>query len=319
MEEIMMDMLLRRASAVAVFVILLAVAAAADTLELRNGDIIQGKFLGGSPLNIRFEVKGREQVFATKDVLNISFSDTTVDAAAPAPDAAANPQPTNPDVQPSADTSANAADNAAPDATLSPSSSAPVSVMPVPAPVASQPQAAPAAGLTIPAGTSVFVRMIDSVDSSKNAVGDSFRASLQDQLVVNGIVVAPKDADVYGKLSEVRESGKISGAPQLTLELTGIRIGNTIMPIDSTDYNVAGKGRGKQSAERIGGGAVLGAIIGGIAGGGRGAAIGAGAGAGAGTAVQLVTHGDKIRIPSETVLEFRLQQAVPTTIQPAQN
>ena len=94
----MMDMLLRRASAVAVFVILLAVAAAADTLELRNGDIIQGKFLGGSPLNIRFEVKGREQVFATKDVLNISFSDTTVDAAAPAPDAAANPQPTNPDV-----------------------------------------------------------------------------------------------------------------------------------------------------------------------------------------------------------------------------
>lgn len=164
--------------------------------------------------------------------------------------------------------------------------------------------------ITVPSGTSLFVRMIDSVDSSKNKVGDSFHASLQSALVVGNTVVAPKGADVYGKLANAKSAGKISGGAQLTLELTGVRINGNIVPIDSTTYDVAGKGRGKQSAGRIGGGAALGAIIGGIAGGGKGAAIGAGVGAGAGTTVQLVTHGDQIRIPSETLLEFKLDQDV---------
>ena len=156
----------------------------------------------------------------------------------------------------------------------------------------------------------MLVRMIDSVDSSQNKVGDSFHASLESALVIGDKTIAPKGADVYGKLTQAKEAGKISGAANLTLELTGIRINGNIVPVDSSDYDVAGKGRGKQSGERIGGGAALGAIIGGITGGGKGAAIGAGVGAGAGTGVQLATHGDKIRIPSETLLEFKLQQAV---------
>jgi hypothetical protein len=149
--------------------------------------------------------------------------------------------------------------------------------------------------------------MIDTVDSSVRKLGDTFHASLESPLLVQDTVVAPKGAGVLGKLTQAKQAGKISGGAELTLELTGIRINEKILPIDSTDYDVSGQGRGKESAERIGGGAVLGAIIGGIAGGGKGAAVGAGAGADAGTGVQLLTHGDKIRIPSETLLEFRLQ------------
>lgn len=177
-----------------------------------------------------------------------------------------------------------------------------------------QPQAPPVNAttnaITIPAGTSLLVRMIDSIDSSKNKVGDSFHGSLESALVVGDTVVARKGADVYGKLTNAKSAGKISGGAQLTLELTGVRIHGNIVPVDSTTYDAVGKGRGKQSAGRIGGGAALGAIIGGIAGGGKGAAIGAGVGAGAGTTVQLVTHGDQIKIPSETLLEFKLEQAV---------
>jgi hypothetical protein len=154
------------------------------------------------------------------------------------------------------------------------------------------------------------VRMIDGVDSSQNKVGDIFHASLEGPLVVGNTVVAPKGVDVYGKLSQVKEAGKISGAPQLTLELTGIRINGNIVSVDSTDYDVAGKGRGTQSAQRIGGGAVLGAVLGGIIGGGRGAAVGATLGAGGGAAVQVMTKGEQVRVPSETLLEFRLQQDV---------
>lgn len=173
--------------------------------------------------------------------------------------------------------------------------------------------------MTIPAGTTVFIRMIDGVDSSQNKIGDTFHASLESALVVGTTVVAPRGADAYGKLTQAKEAGKISGAPELTLELTGIRVGDKIVPLDSTDYNVAGKGRGKQSAERIGGGAVIGTIIGAIAGGGKGAAIGGVVGAGAGTAVQVSTHGDTVRVPSETLLEFRLQNDVSAPLPPPPN
>jgi len=156
--------------------------------------------------------------------------------------------------------------------------------------------------------------MIDAVDSETNHVNDPFHASLESALVVGNTVVAQKGADVYGMLARAKEAGHISGAPQLTLELTGIRINGKVVPIDSTTYDVAGKSRGAQSAERIGGGAIAGAVIGGIIGGGKGAAIGATIGAGGGTAVQLATHGDRIRIPSETLLEFKTENDVTALI-----
>jgi hypothetical protein len=282
----------------------LASTVAADTLELRTGEIIQGKFIGGSSMNIRFRVNGQEQIFATKDVLNIGFSDSGDSANAAAPQAASAPPPAQPP-QP--------AYTAAPQPPPAPPAPA---APPMPAqrnpPEAVAAAAPPPQGqyITIPAGTSVFVRMIDSVDSSVNEVGDTFKASLESPLVVGNTVVAPKGADAYGRLTQAKEAGKISGGAELTLELTGIRVGGNIVPLNSTDYDVAGKGRGTQSAQRIGGGAVIGTIIGAIAGGGKGAAIGAVAGAGTGTAVQVFTHGDKVRVPSETLLEFRLQNDV---------
>jgi hypothetical protein len=273
---------------VSLAVIIAAVAlpgtAFGDTLELKNGQIMQGRFLGGSLLNIRFEVGGKEQIFPTKEVLNIGFDETE------------------------SESSALAAAPAAPAPTASAAAGQP-----------EQPSKGPTHAITIPAGTSLLVRMIDTVDSSTNQIGDPFHASLESPLTVDGTVVAPKGADVYGKLAQAKEAGKIAGSAQLTLELTGIRINGNIVPVESSEYDVAGKGRGKQSAERIGGGAAVGAIIGAIAGGGKGAAIGAGVGAGAGTAAQVLTHGEKVRIPSETLLEFTLQHDVTAPIANSSN
>lgn len=281
----------------------LAGFALGDTLELKTGQIVQGRFVAGSPLNIRFEVDGKEQIFATKDVLNLGFSDVSNASNAPAPPAAAAPPP----------------DSAAPPAAPPP---ADVPAATAPPPAASELPNAPAVNstarqggqpmqtVTIPSGTSLLIRMIDSVDSSTSQVSDPFHASLETPLVVGNTVVAQKGADVYGMLARAKEAGKISGSSQLTLELTGIRINGNVVPIDSTTYDVAGKSRAAQSAERIGGGAVAGAVIGGIIGGGRGAAIGATLGAGGGTAVQVMTHGDQVRIPSETLLEFTTEHDV---------
>jgi hypothetical protein len=278
----------------------LAEAAMADTLELRTGQIVQGQFIAGSTRNIRFLVNGQEQVFATQDVLNIGFSE-------PSGGPGASNVAADPETPPR--TTASAPPPTAPTLTAAPPPTPP-NPAPVVSPRANGAPTVQSPSVTVPAGTTVFVRMMDSVDSSQNRVGDTFRASLESALVVGDTVVAPKGADAYGKLTQAKAAGNLSGAAELTLELTGIRIGGRIVPLDSTDYDVAGKGRGTQTAQRIGGAAVIGTIIGAIAGGGRGAAIGGVAGAGAGTAVQVMTHGPQVRVPSETLLEFRLQQDI---------
>jgi hypothetical protein len=160
----------------------------------------------------------------------------------------------------------------------------------------------------VPAGTRILIRMIDSIDSTKQKSGDRFTASLETNLVVDNIVVAPRGTTVYGRLVSAESAGRMKGSSELTLELTDIVIRGTAYPLLTSTYEVKGKGEGGNTAKKVIGGAGLGALIGGIAGGGKGAGIGALAGAGAGTAVAASKKGQQLTIPSETLLEFRLQQ-----------
>jgi hypothetical protein len=172
------------------------------------------------------------------------------------------------------------------------------------------PSAPSQTSVRVPAGTRLVVRMIDGVNSKTNHVGDTFAASLEQPLDVNGSVVAPRGTRVYGTLEQVKSAGKIKGQSELRLALTGIEINGSTRPITTGSYDVRGKSRGKNTAKKVGIGAAIGGAIGAIAGGGKGAAIGAGVGAGAGTAAQVLTHGQQINVPSETVLDFTLAQPV---------
>jgi len=159
--------------------------------------------------------------------------------------------------------------------------------------------------VTVPAGTSLLVRMIDTVDSSKNPVGSRFTASLETNLQVAGVVVAPAGTRIYGRLAQSKEAGRAGGKSELQLELTDIVINGNSYPVLSSDYTVQGSNSGKRTARRVFGGAGLGAAIGAIAGNaGKGAAIGAVVG----TTAAVVQKGEKVTVPSETLLEFRLQQ-----------
>lgn len=162
--------------------------------------------------------------------------------------------------------------------------------------------------VNVPAGTRLLIRMIDSVDSGKQQVGYRFTAGLETNLQVDDIIVAPRGTTVYGRLEDAQKAGNMSGAGELTLELTDIVINGTAYPLLTTDFEVKSEGKGKKTARRIVGGTGLGALIGGLAGGGTGAAIGAVAGAAAGTTVSAATKGKQVSIPSESLLEFRLQQ-----------
>lgn len=175
-----------------------------------------------------------------------------------------------------------------------------------PAPV----QPARPATVTIPDGTAVAIRLVDPLSSETAKEDDIFRASLDTPIVVNDRVVIPAGAEVEGRVVAAKSAARFKGSSHLAVELTKISAGGRSYNISSTQWEKQGAGRGKRTAGTIGGGAALGAIIGGLAGGGKGAAIGAGAGAAAGTGVQAVTKGQKVELPSETRLEFRLQSPV---------
>ena len=129
-------------------------------------------------------------------------------------------------------------------------------------------------------------------------------------VTVDGNLVVAKGADVYGRLAEAKQSGTFTGKSNLRLELTGIVVNGQTVPIVTGDYQVSGKSRTASTAKRSAGGAAVGSIIGALAGGGKGAAIGAGVGAGVGAGSEVVTKGDQVKVPSETVLDFTLQQDV---------
>jgi hypothetical protein len=168
-----------------------------------------------------------------------------------------------------------------------------------------------AGGPELATGTVLTVRMIDSVDSERDRVGQTFRASLDEPVVdANGNTLIPRGADVVVKLVDDKQSGKIEGRTVLTLDLMSLQANGRMVDVNTETVSEQSSSRGGRSGKVIGGTAVLGAIIGAIAGGGKGAAIGAGAGAGAGTAVQVMTKGQRVHIPSETRLTFTLQQPV---------
>jgi hypothetical protein len=162
--------------------------------------------------------------------------------------------------------------------------------------------------VTIPEGTRISVRTIDGIDSTQNRVGDRFEASLAEPLVVDGNTVVPKDADVYGRLTESKKSGTFTGRSELQLELTGIVVNGRTVPLVTGEYELSGKSRGASTAKRTIGGAAVGSIIGALAGGGKGAGIGAAAGGGLGAGSEVITKGDQVNVPSETLLDFTLQQ-----------
>jgi hypothetical protein len=161
--------------------------------------------------------------------------------------------------------------------------------------------------------------MIDSVDSSVNHTGEIFHAMLEAPIMVDNDVIIPRGADIYVRLSSASSAGHMTGKSELHLELIKLDFQGRSYPLVSSTYSLAGSSRGKNTAEKVGGGAVLGAVIGAIAGGGKGAAIGAGVGGAGGAVWNGVTRGKKVKIPSETRLDFQLEQPVTVTVMPRSN
>ncbi len=261
--------------------LLLANCGMADTVFFRDGHTVNGSFVGGDARTIRVAVGDRVETIRVADVDRISFGEPE---QAYAPPVLRTP-PEEPQYNP------------------------PPPPPPPPPPAARRDDFGDRA--MIPSGAVLSIRMIDSVDSQRDYVGQTYKASLDEPVYdPGGRTLVPRGADVVVKLVDDVQSGKIEGRTVLTLDIVSLRVNGRDVEVDTTAITEQSGSRGARSGKVIGGTAALGAIIGAIAGGGKGAAIGAGAGAGAGTVAQVATKGQRVRIPSETRLTFTLQQPV---------
>ena len=230
--------------------------AAADTVTLRDGTVISGAYLGGSPREVKIAVGETVRSLAIADIAAIQFA-----SSAALPESVTR-------------------------------------------------SAAPSHGITLPAGTNLVIRMIDAVDSERNTIGQTFTASLDQPVMIDGSTVIPRGADVIVKLVDDKQSGKLTGRTTLTLDLVSVKVNGRMVDVNTETVTEQSSSRGARTAKVAGGTAVLGTIIGAVAGGGKGAAIGAVAGAAAGAGAEIVTKGQRVHIPSETRLTFVLENAV---------
>jgi hypothetical protein len=159
--------------------------------------------------------------------------------------------------------------------------------------------------MEIPAGTEIAVRTNENIDASDSTQGANYSAQVDRDVVdANGNVVIPRGAEARLVIRHL--SGNT-----LALDLQSVRVNGHTYNVDTSGIQQSGTAReglgaNKRTGEFVGGGAVLGTLLGAIAGGGKGAAIGALAGAGAGAGTQVLTRGDHVKVPAESVLSFRL-------------
>jgi hypothetical protein len=167
--------------------------------------------------------------------------------------------------------------------------------------------------VTVPAGTVLQVRTVEGLSSETNHESDPWHGTLNADIVVDDQTVIPAGAEVEGRVAEAHAATHYSGGATLVLNVERLSFNGKTYQIATDNWERKAATRGKNTAEKVGGGAAVGAILGGIFGGGKGAAIGATAGAGAGAGANTISKGQKVELRPETLVSFKLQNPISVT------
>ena len=233
-------------------------------------------------------------------------------APAPVPVKKAKPQPQKAKPAPIVRQSPPVEQSAAPEPPRPAPEPAPVS-RPAPPPVPTF------RNITIPSGTVIPVRITQTLDSATTQIGNTFTGTVATDIVIDGLTAIRQGTPVTGNVTDAQEAAHYKGSSLLSIQLSSINRRGGRLTVTSDPYTVQGKGRGKNTAEKVGGGAALGAILGGIFGGGKGAAIGAAAGGGVGAGANTITKGEQVQIPSESLIRFHLTNALALRVSTGSN
>ena len=263
----------RRVGSIVVLLLIAAgVPLSADRVKLKSGKVVEGIFIGGDSRTVRLLLdNGTVSEVPLHDAAALEFTPRK-----PAAPPATAPKP------------------------------APAPAAAATAPPAAAPRPKPVTG---PAGTAINVRLTEGIEVDASQSGQKFKGVVDDPVSVGGSIVIPRGASAVLQAVQVQQSGNMKGSDKITLKLNAVGFGGMMHEVSTAYVETKGKGEGKRTARKIGGGAGLGAIVGGIAGGGEGAAIGAAIGGVTGAAV--ASGGEEhLKLPAETRLQFQLTSAV---------
>ena len=253
-------------------VLALGVSLSADRVRLKSGKVVEGMFIGADSRTVRVLLdSGQVTEIPIGEAIGVDFA-----ARKPAPPPPPAPKP---------------------------------AAAAAPAPAAAPKPPPLVKTVTVPAGTMINVRLTEGIDVDASQAGHTFKAIVDDPVMLSGSIVIPRGASAHVQAVNVQQSGKMKGSDKITLKLNAVGFGGKVYEVATAYIETKGKGEGKKTARKVGGGAGLGAIVGGIAGGGEGAAIGAAIGGVTGAAV--ASGGEEhLKLPAETRLQFQLSAAV---------
>src|SRR5262249_28524197 len=124
--------------------------------------------------------------------------------------------------------------------------------------------------IVVPAGTTLTVKLGQSIGSKISQAGQTFPATLSSPIEIAGVTAIPAGSNVTGSVVDAKPLGRFKGGAALTVTLTSVNINGTDYPVQTSAAAQTEKGKGKRTAVMTGGGAGLGAIVGALAGGGKG-------------------------------------------------
>lgn len=181
--------------------------------------------------------------------------------------------------------------------------------------------------LTIPAGTKVPLALKHAISTKATREGDAVYAETTFPVVADSRVLIPAGTYVQGRISHIKQAGRISGRAEVLMHFTTLIYpsGYTVL-LPGAVENAPGVDKTKikdeegtirangQTAEKVGtiaGTAASGTVIGAATHGTTGALIGAGIGGAVGTAIGLLTRGNEVKMDAGTTLEMVIQRDVP--------
>jgi hypothetical protein len=178
---------------------------------------------------------------------------------------------------------------------------------------AAEPAAPEFEELIVSADSVVGLQVETSITSERAQVEDEVIAHVTRDVRVGDRVAIPSGAKAHGEVTLVERGGRLRERARLGVRFTSVVLADgTRIPLETDTIYREGDAPSRESAAKIGGGAIGGAIIGGILGGAKGAVIGGSAGAGAGSAAVLAGGRNPATLPTGTPITVRVVK--PTTV-----
>jgi hypothetical protein len=170
--------------------------------------------------------------------------------------------------------------------------------------------------LVVPADSVIGLQIENAISSDRAKVEDPVRARVSRDVKVRDQVAIPAGSRAEGSITLVDKGGRLKDQARLGIRFHTIVLADgTRLPINTETIYREGDSPARESAAKIGGGAVGGAVLGAILGGKKGAIIGSTVGAGAGGAAVMASDASTATLPAGSTVTVRMSTPATVTVE----